>query len=232
MSTLIFDLDGTLLDCRARHYAVYADLLLEMGYEPLSEADYWDHRRAGKGTFDVTAKMPDDEARAFRITWLNRIERRDYLAIDRPFGGVAPTLMELARRNHLVLVTLRRDPEALAWQLEKTRVAPYFHEVISPWDDVPARKSQLLGNWYPMGETWVIGDTEADIDLAADLGVHVICLTNGVRSQEYLHAHGGTLTLESVAELPEFLRHPTFAPMSSRFSEPVPDTAPAARYRF
>jgi phosphoglycolate phosphatase-like HAD superfamily hydrolase len=222
MATLIFDLDGTLLDCRARHYTVYSEVLTEMGYDPMSEDDYWTRRRAGKGTFDIVSKMPDDAARMFRITWHNRIERRDMLALDRPFGGVAPALAELGRSNQMVLLTLRHDPEALAWQLDKKGLAPYFHEVISPWGDVPARKSELTGNWYPMGETWVIGDTEADIDLASDLGARVVCVTSGVRSQEYLHSRGGVLTMASVAELPEFMRHPPLVAAPSRFA-----TAPA-----
>jgi phosphoglycolate phosphatase-like HAD superfamily hydrolase len=232
MTTLIFDLDGTLLDCRARHYTVYSETLTEMGCDPLSEANYWQRRRSGKGTLDVISRLPDDAVRSFRLNWFNRIERRDYLAMDRPFGGVAPALMDLARNNHLVLVTLRRDPEALASQLEKTRLAPYFHEVISPRGDIPARKSELLAEWYPIGETWVIGDSEADIDLASDIGARVICVTSGVRSQDYLHSRGGVLTLESVAELPEFLRHPMPRLEPSRFSVPVPDTAPVAPGRF
>lgn len=232
MSTFIVDLDGTLLDCRARHYAVYSEILLEMGYEPITEEDYWSRRRAGQGTFEIVSRLPDDAGRAFRITWMSRVERRDFLAMDRPFGGVAPALMDLARDNHLVLVTLRRDPEALAWQLEKKGLAPYFHEVISPWETVPSRKSELLSDWYPMGQSWVIGDTETDIDLAADLNARVICVTNGARSKEFLHARGGTLTLESIAELPEFLKRPAMAPMSFRFGSPVSDASPVVRSRF
>lgn len=225
MTTLIFDLDGTLLDCRARHYAVYSEALNEMDYQPLSEADYWRHRRAGKGTFDLIRRLPDEDARTFRLAWFNRIERRDYLAMDRPFGGVAPTLMEIARNNHVVLLTLRRDPEALTWQLEKMRLAAYFHEVISPCGNPPNRKSELVSNWYPMGETWVIGDSEADIDLASDLGARVLCVTSGVRSQDYLHSRGGVLTMESVAEVAEFMRHPAPTMTPSRFAATAAEDA-------
>jgi phosphoglycolate phosphatase len=223
MATVVFDLDGTLIDCRARHYACYWDILAEMDIRPLAAEEYWLRRMAGEGTFDVVSKLSDEESRSFRITWMSRIERRDYLAPDRPFAGAAPALAELSRHHHLVLLTLRRDAEALAWQLERTGLGVYFHDVISPWSDVPARKSELLGDWYPMGETWVIGDTEADIDLAADLGARCIALTSGVRSQDFLHSRGGLLTLDSVAELPSFLANPMPAtpagsPMS-RFAE-------------
>jgi phosphoglycolate phosphatase-like HAD superfamily hydrolase len=210
MATLIFDLDGTLVDCRARHCAVYSDALAEMGFQPLDEDAYWNQRRSGKGTFDIITNLPEDAARSFRLTWLNRIERRDYLAMDRPFAGVAPALAELSRRHHLVLLTLRRDPEALAWQLDKTRLAPYFHEVISPWGEIPGRKSELIAGDYA-GETWVIGDSEADMDLASDLGARCICVPTGVRSREYLHSRGGVLTLGSAGELVAFLSSPPSA---------------------
>jgi phosphoglycolate phosphatase-like HAD superfamily hydrolase len=207
MATLIFDLDGTLLDCRARHYAAYCDALSELGREPIPEPEYWARRRSGEGTFRVVSGLPDDEAARFRVAWMNRIERRDYLAMDLAYGGVAPALSELSRRHRLVLLTLRRDPEALAWQLAKTQLDLYLSDIISPWGGIiPDRKVSLLSDWYPTGETWVIGDTEADIDLAADLGARCVSLINGVRGEDYLRARGATILLPSVAGLPPLLR--------------------------
>ncbi|MEO8456466.1 MAG: HAD family hydrolase [Chloroflexota bacterium] len=232
MATLIFDLDGTLLDCRARHYTVYSDSLEELGQEPISEASYWRRRMNGDGTFDVISRLAPEITRSFRITWMGRIERRDYLAYDDTFVGTLEALAELRKEHRLVLLTFRRDPYALDWQLAKTGLIDLFDEAISPTVTAPQRKSELLADWLPMGDTYVIGDTEADIDLASDLGARYIGVTTGVRSQSYLHSRGGVLTLDSVAELPAFLRLPEPPLSDNRFAAPIPTTAPVARGRF
>jgi len=70
--------------------------------------------------------------------------------------------------------------------------------VISPAGRVPSRKSELRPDWHPIGQTWVIGDSEAGIELASDLGARCLSLTEGVRSSDYLRECGARL-----------LRHPS-----------------------
>ena len=203
---LIFDLDGTLLDVRQRHFAVYSHVLRELGRPALPEAEYWRRRRAGEGTFAVVGDLPADDLSRFRNAWFERIECRHYLALDRPYAGVRDALTDLGGNHRLILVTLRRDPDALVWQLAQTSLAPFFVEVISPSGGVPSRKSGLLPDWYPMGQTWVIGDSEADIELASDLGARYICITEGVRSADFFRARGQVFLASTVQDLPSFFR--------------------------
>jgi phosphoglycolate phosphatase-like HAD superfamily hydrolase len=205
MATLLFDLDGTLLDVGRRHYAVYSHVLRELGQPPLPEAEYWRRRRDGEGTLAVVGDLPGDLVFRFQAAWLERIESRHYLALDRPYAEVRGVLTELRRDHRLVLVTLRRDAAALAWQLSEARLIPFFKEVVSPLYYIPSRKSELLPFWYPIGETWVIGDSEADIELASDLGARCVCLSDGVRSAKFLRERGATIIASSVRELPAML---------------------------
>ena len=121
------------------------------------------------------------------------------------YDGALDVLRELGRCHRLLLVTLRRDAEALAWQLSESGLSGFFAEVVSPANQIPARKSELLPYWLPLGETWVIGDSEADLELAADLGAKCVCLSEGVRSAKFLRAAGAPVIASSLRELPVIL---------------------------
>ena len=206
MATLIFDLDGTLVDVRARHYTVYADALREMGVQPLPEAVYWRRRRAGEGTFSIVGDLPGALRARFSAAWLERVEAPESLALDRVYDGVAETLAGLKGRHRLVLLTLRRRRQSLEEELGRTGLAAFFCEAISTSDGTqPARKADLVRG-IPRGDgAWVIGDSEGDIELAQDLGANCLCVTEGVRSAEFLRARGARLLASSVRPLPGLL---------------------------
>lgn len=197
MSTLLFDLDGTLLDVRARHYAVYSGLLKELGVPPLPEPIYWRRRRAGRSSAALLPNLAASSEDEFRRGWLDRIEQREMLSLDRLHAGVTRTLEALGRVHRLVLITLRHDAGALAWQLETAGLSACFPTVISP----PPGVTSKVDLWAGGGDVLVIGDSEADIDLAAAVGGECVCLTHGVRSERFLREHGAGRLVNSLPAL-------------------------------
>lgn len=195
MSTLLFDLDGTLLDVRARHYAVYSGLLGEMGVAPLPRPLYWRRRRAGSPSAEL---VPGPLRERFRRGWMERIEGREMLAIDRLQPGTKRTLEALSAGHRLVLVTLRHDAEALAWQLGALGLSAHFPLVLTP----PPGVTTKVGLWTGDGSSLkVIGDSEADIELATAAGGESICLTHGVRSGRFLRECGADRLADSLSGL-------------------------------
>ncbi len=75
MTPIIFDLDGTLIDVSARHYALYRSVISEQGVEALPPDDYWQHRRAGESTIDLLAATPGVDVGRFTEGWMAVIER-------------------------------------------------------------------------------------------------------------------------------------------------------------
>ena len=60
--TLVFDLDGTLLDVSARHHHVYSTVCRSLGGQPLDRAAYWHLKRRRTGWPEILAQSGLDDA--------------------------------------------------------------------------------------------------------------------------------------------------------------------------
>lgn len=171
---VIVDLDGTLLDTRRRHHAVYCEAAGVLGQAPLPLPDLWRAKRRGVGWDRLLGGA--DKLGAFLEVWKRRIEAPDMLALDRLQPGALRALRRLRGRGlRTVLLTARRDPGALERQLRDLGVRDSLSEVVAVGSGPksPPPGSPIL-RW--------IGDTEADIEGARAAGVPVTAVTNGIRT--------------------------------------------------
>jgi phosphoglycolate phosphatase-like HAD superfamily hydrolase len=202
MQPILIDLDGTIVDVRARHYDVYSRTMTEMGREPLGAARYWRGRRSGKSTQDLLVSFSAPERARFSRLWVGRVESPQALGLDTLFPGAVAALSELSGRHDLVLVTLRRDRAGLADQLERLGIGHLFARVLASGPGPVARKDNLVGIGDLSAGGYVVGDTEADIDLAKKTGRRLVCVANGVRTRLFLTRQGASVVVPSLRELP------------------------------
>ena len=205
MATIYFDLDGTLTDCRPRHYRLYSDICAELGIRTLSPGRYWTLRRRGASTPSLIRNASEGLRADFLERWIERIESAEYVALDQPLPRAAETLEGLKKAHKLMLVTLRRRNDTLLKQLDRAGLAPSLDAMVCPNGHVPESKAQLLEAPAP-GEGFVVGDTEADIQLANDIGGTSIAVLSGVRGRRYLEAAGADYVIASVRALPALVR--------------------------
>ncbi|MCH7579277.1 MAG: HAD family hydrolase [Chloroflexi bacterium] len=208
MSILYFDLDGTLVDVRKRHYAAYADTMRELGLTPLPEQTYWDARRDGASNADLMGNVDAECQSRFAEKWLERVESPSYVRLDTLIPGARATLAALRESYELVLVTMRQDRASLLEQLDELSLRKFFSAVYSrDGSDEPQSKSKLIrlfGNSVRDGAT-VIGDSEADVEAARDLGIESVCVTSGVRSRRYLDGLEPDEVVSTIVQLPRIL---------------------------
>jgi phosphoglycolate phosphatase-like HAD superfamily hydrolase len=202
MQPILIDLDGTIVDVRARHYDAYTRTMAAMGREPLGAAHYWRGRRSGKSTQDLLAGFSQAERTQFSRLWVSRVESPESLGLDRLFPGAAAALTDLAPEFNLVLVTLRRDHAALVHQLGRLGIDHLFERVLSSGQRHVGGKHTLAGLGEIPGGGYVVGDTEADVDLAMRTRRRLICVANGVRTRGFLARRGAATIVASVRELP------------------------------
>jgi len=202
---IVLDLDGTLLDTSARHYAVYCLIARSLQVQMLSFTAYSQLRRTGMNNLDVLVKcgLRLEDRKLAKLTWLKHIETLEMLKLDQLFPGVPEWLGSHENCIEFALVTLRSNAQTLRTQLVWLDLLPYFQQVL----DVPHQGDAVGAKAMAVGENvqadivaW-IGDSEIDIKAAQQIGVEAIGVTSGMRTAEALIAAGAHETHSLVTDI-------------------------------
>lgn len=192
IKTIILDLDGPLLDGRLRHYRCYSDILLENGFTPRPIDEYWEMKRQRVDRHrQLTVSGADGIYNDFLRTWIERIEEKKYLELDRPQPGAVQRLKEWKSSGiKLILATMRNNKSNLYWQLELLELLQLLDQVVAVGTTrKQSNKADAVKPYLKKLSSdsvlWV-GDTEVDIKAARLLGVRVCVVGCGLRTPNYL----------------------------------------------
>ena len=208
--TLVFDLDGTLLDVSARHHHVYSTVCSSLGGQPIDRAAYWHLKRQRTPATEILAQsgLGDAEPAAFEAAFAELIELPESLGFDVLFPETIPVLTRLATTYRCTLVTLRRSATALRAQLAVFALTPFFEAIqtAAPGANHAFEKARLIRKTVPANDpAVVIGDTESDVAAANVLGYLSIAVSSGIRDPEILaRDHPGYL-VDGIADVEEVL---------------------------
>jgi phosphoglycolate phosphatase len=192
VNTIIFDLDGPLLEGKHRHYRCYADILKEKGFAPVTIEHYWSMKRDRVDRYEQLKKSNAENIYDLYLElWIERIETRHYLQLDCLQPSVIEILSMLQQTGiRLLLATLRNNESNLLWQLNRLKLTNFFSDIIvvgslngnnNKADEV----SKFLHNQDCNDVLW-IGDTEVDIYSARQLNIKIAALSCGLRTETYL----------------------------------------------
>ena len=196
---LFLDLDGTILDVTARHYATYVEVLgmSELRGHPIPEREYWGLRRETKKVDDILRKsrLFPTKFKLFGERFDARLETPEMLAMDVVRPGVETALGKLYTKTPIVLVTQRREGEELENQLAQVGLRKYFASVLFGRPEQGRRpdpnirwmhKADLIRKRYRIlpTEALYIGDTETDVKAAKSLGFEAWLVEGGHRTKE------------------------------------------------
>jgi phosphoglycolate phosphatase-like HAD superfamily hydrolase len=218
MIRIITDFDGPIIDVSARYYHVYQICLASVRYpnQPitvLTKHEFWDLKRSQVPERQIGQRSGLDatQAEAFARLRRNTVHTLPYLKYDTPIPGAIATLERLiSLKIDLVVMTMRRVRE-LEDAFQRYELGRFFppdrryclrddYVKIADVEDKPKLMQQALAELPPAADTWMIGDTEADIIAAKRNNIKVIAVLSGIRNHDRLVQHQPDWIVNTLAD--------------------------------
>jgi len=207
MLRLITDFDGPIMDVSERYYRVYQYCLAKVKennqeVQELSKADFWQFKRGRipEREIGILSGLNLSQAQTFAQLRRQNVHTLPYLSYDQIQPDALSVLTKVQNLGiDLVVMTMRRtrelrDPFA-RYDLEgffpENRRYCLSDDYVKSTDvqDKPLLMERALRELPPVEDTWMVGDTEADIIAAKTHNLKVIGVLSGIRDREQLLKH-------------------------------------------
>jgi len=208
---IVFDWDGTVMDSEHR----IVTCMQRAGADTLSSipTDAEVREIIGLGMQEAVARLwpeADDEdvqkiIEAYRVHWLG-----DQIPDSELFEGAAETIEALTDRGYLLAVATGKSRRGLDRVLDESGLGRYFHMTRCADEAHSKPHPQMLQdiltdlNTEPH-KALVVGDTEYDIQMAANAKVDAVGVSYGAHDQQRLIDCGAKIILHSLTELIDWL---------------------------
>lgn len=180
--TYVFDLDGTLINSKKRHWYLMKKILISQNFMvDITFSDgYLKYKQDGfSGESYLINKMNIDLtlAKEIQSEWVQHIEDEALLQTDCLYDDALITLNKI--KGDILLCTIRSNKKGLLRELKCLGLDMYPLKVIS----IAEKKSEIIKKIND--ECIMIGDTEIDYQAAIEAGCSYYILNRGFRSKKY-----------------------------------------------
>jgi phosphoglycolate phosphatase len=207
---IVFDLDGTLIDGYAAIGDALAYAMRRLGLPAPGPEEV--RSMVGHGLESLLEQAAGPEFVAEGV----RLFRTRYPEVAVPkselLPGVPEVLSVLEERGHVLVLASNKPPDFSRLILEAKGVARYFRAIAGPGPSTPAKPDPAMLHRamrdaeVAAEETLVVGDMEVDSEFARAAGCGVVLIPGGSRSREELEGVDADGRLDSISQLPDWLR--------------------------
>jgi phosphoglycolate phosphatase-like HAD superfamily hydrolase len=217
MLRLITDFDGPIIDVSERYYRVY-QFCLEKTRRPeqtvneLPKAEFWELKRKRVPEKQIALNSGLDEAQAQEFAQLRRqtVHTQPYFEYDTLAPGAVDALLKIQQAGiDLAVMTMRRVKE-LDYAFKKYDLDRFFPEnrcyclsndyvKTRDIEDKPLLMARAIEELPAAADTWMVGDTEADITAAKKHGIKAIAVECGIRDRTQLELYHPDLIVKDLS---------------------------------
>jgi phosphoglycolate phosphatase-like HAD superfamily hydrolase len=217
MLRLITDFDGPIMDVSERYYRVYQFCLqtirdADQPVRELNKAEFWQLKRSRVPEKQIGIKSGLDPSQAEEFAQLRRktVHTNDYFQYDTLIPGAVEALFKIQQGGiDLAVMTMRRVKE-LDYAVQKYNLGSFFPEnrcyclsndyvKTTDVEDKPLLMERALRELPPATDTWMVGDTEADIAAAKKYGIKIMAVESGIRDRTQLKIYEPDLIVEDLS---------------------------------
>lgn len=207
-NTVIFDLDGTLLNTLEDLRDSLNDVLSKHAYAPKSIEEV--RRFVGNGVRNLVRLSIPEECSEDDVTQVMEEFKENYKHNmqnkTRPYNGIMELLLDLYRFNYKIAIVSNKYDSAVK-ELSRTYFGNLIPVAIGETSNVkrkPAPDSiyeavKELGS--ELSRTILVGDSETDARTAKNAGIPFIGVTWGFRCREVLRQEGASYLIDTPKEL-------------------------------
>ncbi|OYE06542.1 HAD family hydrolase [Nostoc sp. 'Peltigera membranacea cyanobiont' 232] len=226
MLRLITDFDGPIIDVSERYYRVY-QFCLEKTRRPnqevqeLPKAEFWQLKRSRVPEKQIALNSGLDEAQAQEFAQLRRqtVHTEAYFNYDTLAPGAVDALLKIQQAGiDLAVMTMRRVRE-LDYAFKKYDLGRFFPEnrcyclsndyvKTRDIEDKPLLMARALQELPPAADTWMVGDTEADITAAKNYDIKVMAVESGIRDRTQLELYHPDLIVKDFSAAVDLVLKP------------------------
>ena len=207
IKNIYVDLDGPILDVSERYFFVHTSICRELGMSStFGKKEYWEKKRAKEPVHKILDCRENQlVVSQYKKKWLQEIEKKDVLELDKIFPYVTTTLESLQKKYYMVLVTLRRESEIVVDEITKLNLSKYFKKilVVDSTEKPPhVSKYEAVSLSFDFDRNAIfVGDTEVDILAAKMLGIKSAMVLSGIRNESIARALNPDFIINDIREL-------------------------------
>ena len=206
--TIIFDLDGTLLNTLEDLHACFNKAITEYGYpkRTLEEIKSF----VGNGIKKAIERALPNNIDEFELNKIVNYFRNYYeqhmLELTKPYDGIIE-MLEVLKSNNYKLAVVSNKYDAAVKQLCKNYFGKYIDIAIGESEEV-RKKPEIDGVMKAIKElnssidnSIYIGDSDVDIKTAKNVGIPCISVLWGFRDKDFLIKNGGKFFAEKPKDI-------------------------------
>lgn len=206
----VFDWDGTLMDSEAKIVSCMHLAIKDMKFESRSDEQIKNiiglgFKEALTNLYPGKASLYEKFVEQYRIYFLDENSKESPL-----FSHVEELLELLTEHSYFIAVATGKGRHGLDKVLDETGLKQYFHVTRCADETFSKPHPQMLQEIMDFTgvephETVMIGDTEYDLNMAANAGCESIAIAHGVHEVERLKECGPVETFPDIREFYHWL---------------------------